>query len=138
MDTQLTVQLPIQISALYAAIMGLFVIYMAKRVTDVRQVIKGQADESQKLSLNVARRAHGNAIEYIPIALILLALAEMNGWSVYWIHGLGSMFVLARFSHGYGFIKSAGKSSLFRFYGIVFSWVAIITLSILNIISYFQ
>ena len=138
MSLPLTLQSSIQITALYAAIMGLFVIYMAKRVTDVRQSLKGPPNDEQQKQLNVEIRAHGNAVEYIPIALILLGLAEMNGWNLYWIHGLGAMFVLARFSHAYGFTKSGGKLSKFRFHGILFSWLAIVTLSVLNIVSYFQ
>ncbi len=127
----------IQISALYVAIMGLFTIYMAKQVTDVRMAIKGSPTDEQKKALQVAVRAHGNAIEYIPIALILLLSAELSGWSGWWLHGFGAMFVVARLSHGYGFIKAQGQASKPRFFGILFSWVAIIGLSILNIISFF-
>ncbi len=137
MPSQLTLQLPIQISALYAAILGLFVIYMAKRVTDQRQSMSATPTEEQKLRLKVAVRAHGNAIEYIPIGLILLILAELNGWSAYWIHGLGATFILARFAHGYGYTTSVGKTSKYRFHGILFSWLAIVVLAILNIISFF-
>jgi len=138
MSLPLTLQSSIQITALYAAIMGLFIIYMAKRVTDVRLSMKGPPNDEQKKLLDVAVRAHGNAIEYIPIALILLGLAEMNGWTMYWVHGLGAMFVLARFSHAYGFTKSGGKLSKFRFHGILFSWLSIVALSVINLISYFQ
>ncbi len=133
----MTIQLSVQISAFYAGIMGLFVIYMAKLVTDVRLKIKKTATDEQKLALHVAVRAHGNAIEYIPIALVLLLMAELSGWSSLWLHGFGAMFVLARISHGYGYTKTLGKPSKFRFYGIIFTWLAIIGLSVLNIVSFF-
>ncbi len=39
--------------------------------------------------LQTAIRVHGNAIEYIPISLILLLLMEMNGAQVWMIHICG-------------------------------------------------
>lgn len=127
----------IHITALYAGILGLFIIYLAKRVTDVRQKIKCGLGDNGDQALQVAIRAHANALEYIPIALILIAFAEMNGWSAIWIHSLGGVLVAGRFSHGYGFTQSVGGSSFFRFWGTALTWLTIIVASVINIISYF-
>lgn len=44
-------------------------------------------------------RAHGNFIEYVPIALILMALAEANGAPAALLYGLGGLLILGRFLH---------------------------------------
>jgi uncharacterized protein len=47
-------------------------------------------------------RAHGNFIETAPIALLLLALLEMNGLGAAWLWGFGSMLIAARLLHAFG------------------------------------
>lgn len=57
-----------------------------------------------------AIRAHGNATEWVPGALVgLLALALMGAPAIA-IHVLGIMLTLARILHGYGLTTSAGPS----------------------------
>jgi uncharacterized membrane protein YecN with MAPEG domain len=52
--------------------------------------------------LQTAIRVHGNAIEYIPISLILLLLMEMNGAKVWMIHVCGILLIASRMLHSYG------------------------------------
>ncbi len=43
-------------------------------------------------------RIHANAVEYIPIALILLALAEAAGTPAWSVHAAGATLIIARAS----------------------------------------
>lgn len=45
---------------------------------------------------------HGNAVEYIPIGLILLVLLEMNGTPNWTLHICGLLLMAGRLMHYYG------------------------------------
>ena len=124
------------ISALYAGLCGLLIIFLAVNVTNFRKrgVREGHADFA---AMNVAIRAHGNAVEYIPIAMLLLYLAEQSGTSTLWLHILGAAFVLSRAGHAWGFITSNGGTSKGRFLGTATTFLIIAILAVLNIIRFF-
>ena len=124
------------ITALYAGLCGLLVIYLAVNVTGFRKrgVRAGHADFD---AMQVAIRAHGNAIEYIPIAMLLLYLAEQSGTSAIWLHTLGAAFVLSRVGHSWGFITSNGGTSKGRFLGTATSFLIIAVLAVMNIVQFF-
>lgn len=121
------------ITALYAGLCGLLIIYLAVNVTGFRKrgVREGHADFA---AMNVAIRAHGNAVEYIPIAMLLLLVAEQGGYSATLLHILGVTFVLARVGHAWGFISSNGGTSRGRFLGTATTFLIIAVLAVMNII----
>ena len=57
-----------------------------------------------------AIRIHGNAIEYVPIALVLLLVAELDGARPALLHGCGIVLVVARIAHALGLVRSPGLS----------------------------
>jgi uncharacterized protein len=87
------------ISTLYAAILGLlfvpFTFYVGIYRVNSRILIQDGGD--QELVKRI--RAHGNFIETVPLAVILLILMEVNGASAAWLHGLGATLVVARCVH---------------------------------------
>lgn len=86
-----------EISAVYAAILGLLTagLGFGAVIMRVRSGISwGQGDS---FPLQRAVRAHGNLTEYAPIFLIILLILENAGASHAWLHGLGAMFVTGRF-----------------------------------------
>ena len=48
-----------------------------------------------------AIRAHGNFAEYVPLALLLMVMLEQGHTSVYVLHALGVVLLVARLIHGY-------------------------------------
>jgi uncharacterized membrane protein YecN with MAPEG domain len=90
------------ITLLYAGILGLISIVLAFGVGSKRgatgiSVGLGDSDE-----LLIANRRHGNFVEYVPLALILMGLLEMNGVSAMTIHIFGAILVVARICHPIG------------------------------------
>ncbi len=64
------------ITALYAGLLGPLLVILAVRVIDARRAAKvALGDGGQPLLLR-RMRAHANFAEYVPLALLLLALAE--------------------------------------------------------------
>jgi uncharacterized membrane protein YecN with MAPEG domain len=49
-----------------------------------------------------AVRRHGNFVEWVPFALLLMALCELNGAATSLLHGAGLTLVGARVLHPFG------------------------------------
>ncbi len=120
------------ITALYAALLALVMLYLAFEVVRQRQIHKQGLGHS-KDSLLVAGRNHANASEYIPITLILLALLELNGASPVLLHVSGFAFLLARLAHAWGFKAAQGLVHPGRYWGTVVTWLVILELSLCNL-----
>lgn len=95
------------VTALYAGLMGLWLVWLGYVVVRRRRRHDVSVGDGGVRELELAVRAHGNACEYVPIALILLALAEgldAPGWV---LHLLGLMLVAGRLLHGWYFLTGA-------------------------------
>ena len=44
-------------------------------------------------------RSHGNFVEYVPFALVLIGFAELNGAPTVYVHGMGALLLLSRVFH---------------------------------------
>lgn len=125
------------ITALYAALCSVLIVFLAARVTRYRfQFRIGIGDDN--VALRLAVRAHANAVEYTPIALILLLLAELNGAAALVLHIAGSAFLGGRLAHVWGFLHSQGGYSRLRVAGIASNWVVILALAGVNIMYAFK
>ncbi|MFA5983724.1 MAG: MAPEG family protein [Methylococcaceae bacterium] len=94
------------LSAFYAAILALLIVYLSLRVIKLRGIKKVRLGDGQDQELQVAIRAQANATEYIPISLILLFLLESNHAYTLILHLGGSATVIGRLLHAYGLIKN--------------------------------
>jgi uncharacterized protein len=92
------------VTALYAGLLGLYFIWLATRVIKARRVHRVALGTDHRL-VQRAARAHGNFGEYVPFALLLLALCEINGLPDWALHGLGVVLVAARVVHATGIAK---------------------------------
>jgi uncharacterized membrane protein YecN with MAPEG domain len=74
-----------------------------------------------------AVRAHGNLIEYAPLFLILMLIAELNGLSSFYLHISGSTFTAGRFMHGivFSFMK---PNLILRVGGMILTFTGFIVL----------
>lgn len=59
-----------------------------------------------KHEVAVASRAFGNAIEYMPIALVALTLMALDGFAVWSIHLVGGSFFVGRVLHAWGMLTT--------------------------------
>ena len=97
-------------SALYAAILGLLAATLTVRVIMGRAKTGVQAGDGGHAGLGQAIRAHANLSEQAPLALLLIALAEVLGTPTAWVHALGIVLVLARLSSAWGLSHSLDAS----------------------------
>lgn len=90
------------VSSLYAVLGALLILRLSLHVVKLRNQYRVSVGDGGFSELQTAIRVHGNAIEYIPISLILLLLMEMNGAKVWMIHVCGILLIASRMLHSYG------------------------------------
>jgi hypothetical protein len=99
---------PLPITSLYAAILAFVLVALSVRVIRLRLTHEVSLGDGGHDDLRVARRQQGNFVEYVPAALLLLALLELNGLASWATHGLGGTLVLARLIHPFGLAAQFG------------------------------
>ncbi|MDG2664244.1 MAPEG family protein [Vibrio parahaemolyticus] len=119
------------ITALYANILAILIIWLAVQVIKQRRLNQIAYADGGVEALQIARSAHGNATEYIPITLILMALLEFNSAYPTWIHLTGIIFVIGRVIHAKGILKKDLKK---RIRGMQVTFLVILSLVVLNMI----
>ena len=87
------------ITTLYAAALALLVVVLGLYVIALRRRHGVSLGDGERPELRNAIRAHGNLVEYAPIALILLALLELARAPGWFVHVLGAALVLGRILH---------------------------------------
>jgi len=120
------------ITAIYASLAGLLLLVLSFRVVRSRRKLSVGLGDGGQESLLRAQRAQANFTEYVPIALILLAVAESQVLTGWLLHTAGAVLLLARLLHAWGLSQSSGRS-FGRYWGTLLTWVVILALSLANI-----
>lgn len=125
------------ITGLYAGLSLLLVLVLAYRIVVVRRATRTGLGTGGSRGLEQRVRAHGNAVEYLPMGLLGLMLLELTGHATWLVHALGATLVLARVLHAWGLSVSAGTSSG-RFLGTLLSWLVLAAMAVLLVWRYFR
>jgi len=104
--------MPLPVTALYAGLMGLWLLGLGFAVMRRRRRHDVSVGDGGVRDLELAMRAHGNACEYVPVALILLGLSEGMGAPGWVVHMFGLMLVAGRLLHGRYFLTGARRLNL--------------------------
>ena len=122
------------ISPIYSCLLALIIVLLAYRVTTFRQKEKiGFGDDSASDAMKRAVRAHGNAIENIPVGIVLLLILELNYLTPWMLHLFGTVLVVSRVLHAWGLSRAAGPTKA-RFYGTLFTWVTLFLMIVVNLL----
>ena len=81
-------------------------------------------------------RVHANAIENLPLALLLLGGMELNGYPQQLVHGFGATLFISRVAHAWGLSHSSGTSKG-RFLGTLFTWLLMLAMALFAIAGFF-
>lgn len=125
------------ITPAYAGIMALMLVYLSWRVVSLRKKYETKMGDEGHSELTAAVRAHGNLLEYLPTALLLLLLLEFLSFSSWVIHALGLLLVGARIIHLKGINAPSGKS-LNRRLGTRLTWAQMTIASLLCLLGAFD
>jgi uncharacterized protein len=91
------------VTPLYAGLLAFWFLLLTLRVVQERHDTKVSLGDGGNPTLQRRIRGHANFAEYVPLALLLLAILELSRFSLYVIHALGLMLLLGRLLHGYAF-----------------------------------
>lgn len=121
-----------QVTMLAAGVLGLLVVVLGLRVSAARRKFGISLGDGGRLVLQERIRAHGNAVETIPLALILLLLAEQTNGAIWLVIGLAALLVVSRILHPIGIALPAPNAP--RLIGIVGTWSATGGLALMAIV----
>lgn len=116
------------VTAFYAALFALLIIILAARVSFYRVSAKIGLGDNGDRQLAKRIRVHGNAVEYLPIALLLMLLLELLATAPVWLHVFGVALLIGRLLHAFGLSRSGGTSPG-RLYGIGLTWLVILVMA---------
>lgn len=94
--------MPVPITALYASLLTFVLIALGALVGAGRARTGVSILHGGDMDLATRIRRHANFIENVPMALLLLAVIELNGASAAWLHVLGVVLLLSRIAHPLG------------------------------------
>ncbi len=122
------------ITAAYGAVLALLVVALGINVTVHRvklAVPLGDGGNAQMLRMI---RLHGNAAEYVPLAIALMAIYEINGGASIALHLTGIVLIVGRLLQTWG-MWATDNPGLRRGAGQSLNWLAIVALAALNIVT---
>jgi uncharacterized protein len=116
----------LEIAALYAGINILLLLFLAVQVTLARRANKVSFGDGGNPAVLRAMRAHGNAAEFIPAALVgLFFMAWLDAVPLWAMHVLGGGFTLGRLIHAYAITSYQGPPpGPGRAAGTMLTWAA--------------
>ena len=120
--------MPVPIVALYGSLNAFLNVALAVRVSRLRVahgVSLGTGDSKEVLH---AVRAHGNNAEFVPLAIVMLLIAELSGGSAIALHVLGASLFAGRLLHIVGIPRRAPNP--YRFLGNGATWIVILAASV--------
>lgn len=102
----------LQTTALYTALLAIMMIVLRTVVTIRRAKTGISIEHNGDMALAERIRWHGNFIENVPMALILLAVAEVGGAPAMLLNASGAILVVSRLLHPLGLRHDNAKAPL--------------------------
>lgn len=121
------------ISVFYTILLALLIIWLSFNVIKIRRTKKVSVGDGDDLQLMTAMAAQSNALEYIPISLLLLYPLEYNGAYPVIVHIAGVSLIIGRVIHAHGLLN---ENMNLRVLGMQITIGVIIGLAIANMIFF--
>lgn len=115
----------VPVIALYGPLNAILNIYLANRVSDQRGAEKVSVGHGESEELLRRVRAHGNNAEFVPLALLMLLIAELMGGRSIALHVMGGSLLIARVLHAIG-IHQRKTPNAARWIGTAATWTIIV------------
>lgn len=106
----------LNITPYYAAILALLFIILSVKTIKTRREHKVAIGDGGEKSILRASRVHANFSEYVPLALLLITMLEIQSYAQWIIHSLCITLVTARIVHAYG-VSQTNENFKFRIFG---------------------
>lgn len=111
------------VTPLYAGLLALWFLVLSGRVVQRRRGGIYLGDGGDQAMLRVIR-GHANFTEYVPLALLLMGMLELARFSIYALHALGIVLLVARLLHGYA-LSFTDHFTFGRFWGAALTFAVL-------------
>lgn len=122
----------VTVTPLYAGLLTLLFLALSYRVVAARRMYKVSVGDGGERVVLKRMRAQANCAEYAPLGILLLALAELQGMPHWLAHLFGSLLLLGRLSHAYGFSHQPQIVPL-RKLGMYLTLIMLVAIAMANI-----
>ena len=119
-------------SALYASLAAVLIVWLSLQVINVRRAKKISLGDGNDDELKTVMAAQENALNYVPITLLLLFALEYNNGYLIVVHVFGLLFMLGRVIHARAILASNLDK---RVLGMQITFFVIIGLAIANLVA---
>jgi hypothetical protein len=126
--------MPPVVTSAYAALFAVFFVLLSVRVIGQRRSARISLGDGGDGELLRRTRAHANFAEYVPLTLILMMLAELQGQPVWCIHLTGVVLLVGRAAHALGLNRVPQVTAL-RVAGMTATIAATVTGAVLNLLA---
>jgi uncharacterized membrane protein YecN with MAPEG domain len=124
--------MPLPITAIYAGVLALIVVALGINVTVHRVKLKVPLGDGGNAQMLRMIRLHGNAVEYLPLALLLMAIYELEGGARLVLHIIGIVLVIARLAQTSD-MWSREIAGVGRIAGQSLTWLSVAALALMNL-----
>lgn len=112
------------VTGFYASLLAVLFIYLSARVITARREARVEIGVGEDAELLRRSRVHANFAEYVPMALVVMALAESVKAPLAAIHVLGLMLLGGRLLHAYALSQTPHILRL-RVWGMVLTFATL-------------
>lgn len=120
------------ITPVYAGLLALVFVALSIRVIGARRGAGISLGDGGDKALLRRQRVHANFAEYVPLALMLMLLAELQGVPRPVLHGLGLALLAGRLVHAAGVSREPENFKL-RVTGMALTFTALISGALVNL-----
>jgi len=117
-------------ATLYASVLALLLVWLSLNVIRNRRASKVIYGDGGVEALTIARTAQSNAVDYIPISLIMLYALELSVAPVWLVHLSGIVLVAGRLIHARSILREHLRG---RVLGMQLTLFNLIALALLNL-----
>ncbi|MBD2108087.1 MAPEG family protein [Nodosilinea sp. FACHB-13] len=122
---------------IYAALLGIVFFILSIRVVRLRRSLKIALGDSSNPIMLRAMRVQSNFAEYVPLCLILLGFAELQGTFPIVMHVLGIGLLLGRILHAYG-VSQTKENFRFRVIGMALTFTCLLSTCVTLIFDFLR
>ena len=126
--------MPLTVVPLYAAALSVLFVVLSIRVIRMRRTRRIALGVAGDAELERRVRVQGNFVEYVPLALVLLTMAELRGAPPFLLHALCLCLLAARASHAWG-VSHTPENYRYRVAGMVGTFTAIVGTALLLVLG---
>jgi len=117
----------------FSAFFAVMFVLLSINVIRARRRHKVGIGTGRNKSVERAMRVHANFAEYVPFALLLIALLELNKSNSLLLMGLCSALLVGRLVHAYG-VSMENERFAFRVSGMMMTFTVILIAALANLV----